>query len=307
MIVFHGWDALEPIPSVVTSGTFDGVHKGHQAICQRVTQKAKENGWRSLAITFHPHPRLVLKKNPENLALLNTLEERVERLGKTGLDALCVVEFTEALGRLDYAEYMALLLAKTGLRHLVVGYDHHFGRDRGGDPERIRALSAQLGIGFEEVPAVQTEGFQISSTKIRQALDRGDVRLARTMLGYAYPLSGQVVQGDGLGRALGFPTANLQPLDPLKLVPAAGIYAVFVQGRDFSGAGMAYIGNRPTLPESGRRIEVHIFDFERTLYGEIMTLHFHEFVRQDVRFDSLESLAQALQADARTVRALLAP
>lgn len=305
MKVIYGLDHLRLSASVVTSGTFDGVHLGHKSILQTLTRRASEINALSVVITFHPHPRIVLKKNPESLTLLNTLDERIRLIETTHIDVLCVAEFSEAFSRLSYSEYLHLLRERTGLRHLVAGYDHHFGHNREGGPEKVQALCRELGIGFEEVPAVVVNGTQVSSTKIRQALTEGRVSEARAMLGYPYPLGGKVVRGDGLGRRLGFPTANIVPDDPLKLIPAEGIYAVQVSGQGFQSTGMAYIGRRPTLPNNQRQIEVHIFDFNKDLYEQSLTLHFLNFVRNDRKFSSLDELARALQHDALTVKALL--
>lgn len=303
--VIHGLDKLRLPASVVTSGTFDGVHLGHKAILQTLKKRSAEIQTPSVVITFHPHPRIVLRKNPESLTLLNTLEERIRLIGAEQVDILCVAEFSEAFSQLSYRDYLNLLREKAGVRHLVAGYDHHFGHNREGGPEKVQALCRELGIGFEEVPAIVVNGMQVSSTKIRQALSEGRVSEARAMLGYPYPLGGTVVRGDGLGRKLGFPTANILPHDPLKLIPAEGIYAVEVSGPNFRGAGMAYIGRRPTLSHNHRQIEVHIFNFNQDLYQQSLTLHFLDFVRHDRRFDSLDELAQALQHDALTVKSLL--
>lgn len=300
--IYRGLDRLPYLPSVITSGTFDGVHLGHQAIFRAVCQAACEKALRSLVVTFHPHPRLVLQKNPETLTFLNTLEERVARIESAGVQALCIVEFTPAFSRLDPSEYLRLLQEKAGLTHLVVGYDHHFGRDRRGSPAEIRPLCKSWGLGFEEVPPVELAGIQISSTKIRRALWEGRVADANAMLGYTYSLEAVVVQGDGLGRRLGFPTANLRPLDPLKLVPAHGIYAAEIMLDERLMYGMAYVGERPTLDKSGRQVEVHIFDFNQSIYGKKLTLRFVDYLRSDSRFPSLDHLAQALQEDARTAR-----
>lgn len=268
-------------------------------------RRATEYKVPSVVITFHPHPRIVLNKNPETLTLLNSLNERIRHIGSAGVDILCVAEFTEAFSRLSYSEYLLLLRNKLGLRHLVVGYDHHFGHNREGGPENVHALCRSLDIGFEEVPAVVVNGMEVSSTKIRHALLEGRVSEARAMLGYAYTLSGSVVRGDGLGRRLGFPTANIVPDDALKLIPAEGIYAVHVQGPHFQSPGMAYIGRRPTLSVNHRQIETHIFHFHDDLYGQTLMLQFLDFVRHDRKFETLEALAQALQHDAMTIKALL--
>ncbi|MCS6981532.1 MAG: bifunctional riboflavin kinase/FAD synthetase [Flavobacteriales bacterium] len=302
MKIYRGLDRLPYLPSVITSGTFDGVHLGHKAIFDTVCRIASERSLRSLVVTFHPHPRIVLQKNPETLTLLNSLKERMIRIGKSGVQALCIVEFTPSFSLLEPDEYLRLLKEKAGLQYLVVGYDHHFGRERRGSPAAIQPLCKDWGIGFEQVDPVEWNGVQISSTKIRQALREGRVADANTMLGYTYSLEAVVVKGDGLGRQLGFPTANLRPRDPLKLVPVHGIYAAEIVLDNRLYYGMAYVGERPTLEKSGRQVEVHIFDFNQSIYGKKLTLRFVDYLRADSRFPSLDHLAQALQEDARTAR-----
>jgi len=305
MELIRGLHLLSDIPSVITSGTFDGVHLGHKAILNSVIKIAKEKNLRSVAITFNPHPRLVLNKDPHNLSLLNELEERLTLLRRSGVDVICLADFTKEFSHQTFQDYISFLYKKCGLRNLVVGYDHHLGHNREGGPEKVRELCLTLGIGYDTVGPILIHNIAVSSTKIRHALKQGSITIANEMLGYQYGFSAVVVPGDGLGRTLGFPTANLQPVDPLKVIPGEGIYAVsvIIHHREFPA--MAYIGSRPTLSNSKRQIEVHIFDFNDNLYEQKLHVKFHQFIRSDTRFDSLNDLAQALQEDSRVIRQIL--
>jgi len=292
--------ALEKIVRpVLTIGTFDGVHHGHRKILDRVIALAKESNGTSCLLTFHPHPRSVVNE-AKPIALLNSLEEKLELLEKAGLDHVIVQPFTKAFSRMTALQYVRDLLVTTiGVHHLVVGYDHHFGRNREGDIKVLREYADIFGFKLEEIPAQTIEEVKISSTKIRCAFDEGKVDLASEYLGYSYCLSGTVVHGDGRGKGLGFPTANLVPNDPEKVVPGNGVYAVQVKSKDQEYKGMANIGIKPTfhaVPENPS-IEVNVFGLDKDLYGQELSLTFEKRIRDEIKFESAEELIKQLTLD----------
>ncbi|RZK60038.1 MAG: bifunctional riboflavin kinase/FAD synthetase [Hymenobacter sp.] len=300
--------------AVVTSGTFDGVHLGHQRILARLRQVADAVGGPAVVITYWPHPRLVLGPPPSHpelleLQLLNTLEERAAHLAAAGVDYLLVVPFTREFAAWTSAEYIQQLLLDTvGTRHLVIGYDHRFGKDRSGGFEYLREHADRYGFTVEEIPRRDVDAVGVSSTRIRAALRAGDVGTAARYLGYEYPLTGLVVTGQQLGRTIGYPTANLQVPESLKLVPAQGIYAVWAT----TAAGtrhpaMLAIGVRPTIGAGlAQTIEVNLLDFSADLYGQLLTLEFVAWLRGEEKYDGLAALTTQLALDAEATRAALA-
>jgi len=285
--------------AVVTIGTFDGVHLGHQQIIRQLKAEAAVIGGETVIITFHPHPRKVVKSEGE-LRLLNTLEEKSLLLGSHGIDHLVIVPFTGAFAALSPEDYVReFLVARFRPAVLIIGYDHRFGKDRAGDYTLLERLAPTLGFRVIEIPEHVLHTVRISSTHIRNDLRKGDLREANNSLGYAYPLSGMVVEGDRRGRTLGFPTANLQPMDPEKLIPADGVYAVtlMISGRSHAYRGMLNIGYRPTVDGKKRTIEVHIFNFTDTIYGETVSMKLHFYLRTERTFGSLEELRAQLAAD----------
>jgi riboflavin kinase/FMN adenylyltransferase len=295
-------------PTVLTIGSFDGVHIGHQQILRQLRHLASEIGGRSLLITFHPHPRLVLRQpQGQKLQLLSTLAEKIHWLDHFGLDALAVVPFTAEFAAQSPAEYIErFLVQQFKPRYIVIGYDHRFGKGRVGDIAYLRALEQQYGYEVLEISPQTLEDIAVSSTKIRQALQEGFFAKALQWLGHPYSISGEVVKGQQLGRQLGFPTANLALSQTEKLLPQEGIYAVRVQHQAQYYEGMLYIGARPTLGEDLQpSIEVHLFDFEGDLYGAFLRLDLLGFIRPDEKFEGLEALKAALAADAKAVKAFL--
>ena len=299
--------------AVVTSGTFDGVHRGHQRILARLRQVADAVGGPAVVITYWPHPRLVLGPPPSHpelleLQLLNTLEERAARLAAAGVDYLLVMPFTREFAAWTSEEYIQRLLLKTvGTKHLVIGYDHRFGKDRAGGFEYLRAHAGRYGFTVEEISRQDVDAVGVSSTRIRAALRAGDVGTATRYLGYEYPLTGLVVPGQQLGRTIGYPTANLQVPEALKLVPAQGIYAVWAT----TAAGtrhpaMLAIGVRPTIgADLAQTIEVNLLDFSGDLYGQLLTLEFVAWLRGEEKYDGLAALTAQLALDAEATRAAL--
>lgn len=292
---------------VLTTGTFDGVHLGHQVILDRLRSVARREGGESVLFTFHPHPRMVLYPNDHGLRLLNTQEEKQRLLAQAGLDHLLVVPFSRAFSRMHAAEYVRdVLVGQLGVHAVVIGYDHRFGRNREGDIHLLRQLGEAYDFGVEEIPAHEIDHVKVSSTKVREALSRGEAKLAHDLLGYAYPLGGVVVKGDQRGRTIGFPTANVGGIDPGKLLPADGVYAVEVDLRDGVYKGMLNIGLRPTVEGRDRTVEVNIFDLDRDLYGEPITVRLRHRLRAEVRFSGLDALKAQLLLDRELAEKLLA-
>jgi riboflavin kinase/FMN adenylyltransferase len=284
--------------AVVTSGTFDGVHLGHQKILHRLKESANDVNGETVVITFWPHPRLVLSGTSTSLKLLNTFEEKAELLREQGIQHLLRVPFTKEFSQLSSSEFISRILVETiGTKKLVIGYDHRFGKNREGSFEELMVNGPALGFEIEEIPRQDIDHVAINSSSIRKALEEGDVVTAAHFLGRPYSLSGVVVTGDKLGRQLGYPTANIDVDSHFKLIPAQGIYAVWVHYADKKYGGMLYIGDRPTLGGSKMSIEVNIFDFNKDIYGETIKVTFQKFLRADIKFNGLEPLTRQLGLD----------
>ena len=284
---------------MVTIGTFDGVHIGHQKIINRLKEIAAKQSGEVVVLTFYPHPRMVLFPDSD-IQLLNTIEEKQELLKKFGTQHLIIHPFTKEFSRFSATEFVRdILVNQIGTKTLVIGYDHHFGRNREGSLDELKELAPLYNFEVEEIPEQDIDEVAVSSTKIRNALKEGDVVTANKYLGYNYILSGFVISGDKIGRSLGFPTANLKTDDHLKLIPADGIYAVKVSLNETIYNGMLYIGNRPTMQGKTRNIEVNIFDFDRDIYGEKIRIEFLEKIRGDHTFSNIEDLGKQLAEDRR--------
>lgn len=308
MKTYYGLDSFEkPGFAVVTSGTFDGVHLGHQKIFTRLREICRKNEGESVVITFWPHPRLVLSQGNTDLKLLSTLDEKAELLDKAGIGHLLVLPFTSDFSQLSPEEFIQkIYIQGVGTRKLVVGYDHRFGKNREGGFEYLTQNIAHYPFTVEEIPRQDIDDVGISSTKIRQALLEGNISLANQYLGYSYSLSGEVVHGDKLGRNIGFPTANLRIPESYKLIPTDGIYAVKVHLHQEEFRGMLYIGNRPTLDGNAEhRVEVNILDFDRDIYGAGIRLSLIEKIRSDAKFESLEAMIAQLKLDEERSREVL--
>ena len=293
--------------TVVTMGTFDGVHVGHQKILRRISELARRTGSESVLLTFFPHPRLVLFPDDNDLKLLSTPDERVKLLEGAGIDHLVIHPFSTKFSRITAEEYIKdILVDRFHVGKLVIGYDHHFGRNREGNLDKLKEAAPEYGFEIEEIPAQEIDDVNVSSTKIRKALLAGDVRRANDYLGYTYSATGPVNRGNEVGRSLGYPTANMRPPEKYKLIPGNGIYAVYgeIDGKRYPG--MANIGVRPTIGDLERPlIEVHLFDFEGDLYGRTMTVYFIDRYRDEVKFDNLESLRQQMLKDEPHARSIL--
>lgn len=307
--VYHNLSEFSPLSrAVVTVGTFDGVHKGHQILLDRIKAIAAEGNAESVLLTFNPHPRLVLFPEQNDLKLLTSLEEKIALLEKSGINHLIVHPFTREFSRTTALEYVRdILVAGIGVHKLVIGYDHHFGRNREGSLDNLRLIAPDYDFDVEEIPAQMIDDVNVSSTKVRNALLEGDVVRANDFLGYPYSLSGEVVRGNEIGRSIGFPTANLKPIYTHKLVPGNGVYAVTVQFDDRVYHGIANVGKRPTIArgEDHATIEAHLFNFSSDLYGKILEVNFHARIRSEIKFDNIEALKAQIEKDAVVARNLL--
>jgi riboflavin kinase/FMN adenylyltransferase len=312
MKVYNHIDEFKQIKNaVVTIGTFDGVHIGHQKIISRLQEVARQKGGETVILTFFPHPRMILHPDDLNIKLISTMDEKAERLDNLGIDHLIITPFTRDFSNLSPQEYIReVLVKKIGTNQIIIGYDHRFGKDRSGGLKELQHYSSELGYEVEEIPEQDIDDVAISSTKIRNAILSGDIKTAENFLGYPFHLTGKVIKGDQIGRKLGFPTANLFIKESYKLIPSDGIYAVSVDFKSGetnlkSANGMAYIGHRPTINGMSRNIEVNIFDFKEDVYGQTIRLNFLEYMRGDQKFNSLEELKEQLSLDEVKARSLL--
>ena len=283
---------------VVATGFFDGVHVGHRHVIQQLVEAAAVRGDESMVVTFWPHPRNVLQKEARSLRLLTTLAQKRELLFGLGVDRVEVLSFTKDFSSMTMREYLSLLIEKYGAKTILLGYDNRVGSDAAGADE-VAAAALELGLEVLRTEMVPSEkGYAVSSTKIRARLEEGDVEGASAMLGYDYSLHGVVVAGNRLGRTIGFPTANMQLYEPLKLVPGNGVYFVRVRTLEKDFFGMCNIGCRPTVGTGNTRtIETHIFDFDEDIYGLDLEVTFISRIREEVRFGSLDELRVQLEKD----------
>lgn len=320
MKIYRSLEEFEPRDNaVVTIGTFDGVHVGHQKILAKLVETAKECGGESVLLTFFPHPRLIINPNDDSLRLINDIAEKAHRLAMAGIDHLIITPFTRDFSILSPEEYITeVLVKKIGIKQIIIGYDHHFGKDRSGDIKVLMEFSKVFDYTVKEIPRQDIEDVAVSSTRIREALIKGDIDTANKYLGYPFELTGAVVRGDRIGTEIGFPTANLNVFESKKLIPAYGIYAVeaeiYAQAPSIeSGAyiapqplqicrGMGYIGKRPTVDGTNRKIEINLFDFNKDIYDKTLRVRFLHFVRHDQWFESLELLQEQIAKDEEDVK-----
>jgi len=284
--------------AVVTCGTFDGVHVGHQKILERLKQAATEIDGETVLITYWPHPRLVLPERTKGLRLLTTFPEKANLLEKYGIDHLVKIPFTKEFANLSSEEYIkTILYNKINTKKLIIGYDHRFGKNRQGGLEELQKFAPKYGYDLEEIPRQDIDEIGVSSTRIRKALEEENVQVANEYLGRPYSLTGLVIHGNKLGRTIGYPTANIGIKEPYKLLPSNGIYAIKISYDFKMYNGMLNIGNRPTVGGNTRTIEAHIFDFDEDIYGQEITIEFIDHIRNEVKFDGLEGLKTQLQID----------
>lgn len=286
-----------PTKTVVTLGTFDGVHKGHRSILDKLINSSKASGCESLVLTFFPHPRMVLQQNTD-IKLLSTIEEKAQLLEDYGLDNLIIHPFDLTFSRLTAEEFVKdILIDRLNICKIIIGHDHRFGRNRTANIDDLIRFGNQYGFEVEKISALAVNEVSVSSTKIRNALTAGDIATANTYLGYPYFLTGTVVQGKQLGRSIGFPTANISVKEEYKLIPANGVYVVsaLIDGKDEEG--MMNIGVRPTIDGSSLSIEVHFLNLEKDLYGREIRVNVHHRLRDEQKFESFDALKQQLFTD----------
>ena len=293
-------------PTVITIGTFDGVHLGHQKIIKRVVETAHKNGLLATVFTFFPHPRMIVQHD-QQLKLIHTLAEKKQFLQSLGVDLLIVQPFDKAFANLSAEAFVSELLVKhLRVQKVIIGYDHHFGKNRTANIDNMRHFGEQYGFSVEEIPVQEVDEVSVSSTKIRQALNEGKVEIAEHYLGVPYSFIGKVVHGLKLGRTIGFPTANLQVEASYKLIPKDGVYVVYslIEGRKVYG--MMSIGKNPTIQGKGASIEVYFFDFNQDLYGQDLTIYFVKYLREERKFSSVSLLKKQIQDDETAARKAIA-
>jgi len=293
------------INTIVTIGTFDGVHKGHKEIVGRLNSTAKKEGLESVLLTFYPHPRHVLFPDDQKLKLINTIEEKIEALRKTGLQHFIIQEFDVDFSRIKSVNFIRdLLVNKLNMKRMVVGYDHHFGTNREGTFENLLSLSDLYDFKLDKIAPQNIGDITISSTKIRNAIIDGNIEKANSYLCYNFSLSGVVEKGNGIGSSINFPTANIKVENKWKILPKDGVYAVkvFVENQQYFG--MLNIGNRPTIADDKHVVEVHIFDFNSTIYNLDIKVEFIKRIRSEKKFNSLEELQSQLEIDESKIKAV---
>lgn len=293
-------------PTVLTIGTFDGVHLGHQKIVERVVTTARQEGLLATVFTFFPHPRMVVQHD-KGLKLIHTLEEKKQLLQQLGVDLLVVQPFNEAFAQLTAEEFVStILVQRLNVKKVIIGYDHRFGRNRTANIDDMRLFGEKYGFAVEEISVQEVDEVSVSSTKIREALNKGDVTTAEHYLGTPYSLTGRVVHGLKLGRTLGYPTANIQVTEEYKLIPKDGVYAVYsyIDGRKVYG--MMSIGKNPTIEGKGSSIEVYFFDFNGDLYDQKLTIEFVQYLREEQKFATIDLLKKQLQDDETAARKAIA-
>ena len=284
--------------SVITIGTFDGVHVGHQQIIHRLVDTARKNDLQALVLTFFPHPRMVIQ-NDTNIKLINTIDEKAKQLEQLGVDHLVVKEFTKSFSRLTALEYVRdILVNKLKVKHIIVGYDHHFGRNRTANINELKEFGAFYDFEVTEIEPQEVDDVAVSSTKIRSAILEGNIPTANKFLGYNFMLTGTVIKGKGLGKTLDFPTANIQIEAAYKLIPKHGVYVVKSQIKGVEVFGMMNIGKNPTVSEGNQtKIEVHFFDFSANLYGAVLKIELLDHLRSEIKFPNIEALKLQLEKD----------
>ncbi|MEO8238012.1 MAG: bifunctional riboflavin kinase/FAD synthetase [Flavobacterium sp.] len=286
--------------TILTLGTFDGVHIGHKKILERLTQNTENGKYESLVLTFFPHPRMVLQEKSE-IKLLSTIAEKSKLLEKSGIENLVIHPFNETFSRLTAEEFVhSILVNQFHIQKIIIGHDHRFGRNRTANIDNLIAFGAEYGFEVEQISAQEIQDVSVSSTKIRKALQDGNMNLANEYLGYAYFLTGEVVKGKQLGRTIGFPTANIQIEEDYKLIPKNGVYVVKTTINQKEIFGMMNIGFNPTVNGQKQTIEVHLLDFDEDIYGQRLEISLLQYLREEQKFDSVELLKEQLNQDKKT-------
>jgi len=283
--------------TILTLGTFDGVHIGHKKILERITQNTENGKYESLVLTFFPHPRMVLQEKSE-IKLLNTINEKTKLLEATGIENLVVHPFNESFSRLTAEEFVhTILVDKFQIQKIIIGHDHRFGRNRTANIDDLIAFGIEYGFEVEQISAQEIQDVSVSSTKIRKALNEGNMTLANEYLGYDYFLNGTVVKGKQLGRTIGFPTANIHIKEDYKLIPKIGVYVVRAVVNEETVFGMMNIGFNPTVNGEKQTIEVHLFDFDKDIYDQNIEVSLLHYIREEQKFSSVDALKEQLNND----------
>jgi len=286
--------------TILTLGTFDGVHIGHKKILERITQNTENGKYESLVLTFFPHPRMVLQEKSE-IKLLNTISEKIKLLEQTGIENLIIHPFDETFSRLTAEEFVhSILVDQFHIQKIIIGHDHRFGRNRTANIDDLIAFGKEYGFEVEQISAQEIQDVSVSSTKIRKALNEGNMNLANDYLGYNFFLTGEVVKGKQLGRTIGFPTANIQIKEDYKLIPKNGVYVVKAIINQKEVFGMMNIGFNPTVNGQKQTIEVHLFDFDADIYGEKIEVYLLHYLREEQKFGSVDLLKEQLNLDKQT-------
>lgn len=306
MKVYHNISEIEPIPNaVLTVGTFDGLHVGHQKVIGELVKTARSMGGQSVVVTFFPHPRKVLQPGFK-LQLIISRKEKMTLFEKLGIDNLVCIEFTPEFAKTSSEEFVKnYLVDPVKPVKVIIGYDHHFGKDRKGNLEFLKEMGEKYSFEVEKIEMQDIEHIAVSSSKIREAISRGDMRTTTKFLGYHFSISGKVVKGNQLGRTIGFPTANVAPDEPDKIIPEYGVYAVLFEWNGKLYKGMSNIGIRPTLDEHKLTLEAHLFNFDQDIYGEDVTIFFLEHIRPEKKFRDLDLLRRRLIIDRIKVKSIL--
>lgn len=299
MNICYDIDCYKPVKNpVITIGTFDGVHLGHQKIITTLNEIAGIENGESIILTFTPHPRIIVSNNPDEVKLLNTVDEKIEILGSLGVQNLVFIPFTREFSKQAPSAFLKdIIIGKIKAKFIIIGFDHRFGHDRKGSYNFLEENQSKYGYQTIEVPPLEFGDIAVSSTKIRKALEEGNVRIANSYLGYEYSLNGFVKKGIGLGKKIGFPTANIEGIEKEKQIPADGVYVVKVMVGNKLHFGMLNIGNNPTINNKGRSVEVNIFDFNTDIYDQPIKILFLERLRSEIRFDNLDLLTEQIKAD----------
>lgn len=308
MKIYNNFSDFVKVPNaIVTIGTFDGVHLGHQAILRDMVKTAKEIGGETVVITFYPHPRQVLNINAANLRFITTQEEKLKRLEMSGVDNVIVVNFTKEFSRVSSEDFISeYILKHINPVKLVIGYDHHFGNNRMGDFNLLNEMQNKYNFELQRIEAHDVENIAVSSTKIRHSLQQGDVERANALLGYQFSYVGKVVSGNKIGRELGYRTANINLEKEFRLIETSGVYATYVdyEGKEYKS--MTYIGKKPTVNNDEiENIEVHLFDFDGDLYDKEIKVRFVKRVRGEQKFESLDALKKQIQIDEKNIKEIL--
>ena len=308
MKIYNNFTDFVKVPNaIVTIGTFDGVHQGHRAILEDMVNSAKEIEGETVVITFYPHPRQVLNIDSSNLRFITNQEEKMKHLEEIGIDNLIVVNFTKEFSRVSSESFIRdYVIENINPAKIVIGYDHHFGKNRMGDFSLLQDLASQYKFKVQRIEAHDVENIAVSSTKIRLSLQRGDVEHANMLLGYQYAYVSKVIQGNRIGREIGYRTANLEVRREYMLIEKSGVYATYVDFEDKEYKSMTYIGNKPTVgDDNDMNIEVHIFDFDGDIYDKDIKVRFVKRIRDDKKFESLDNLRNQLKLDEKQIRELL--